>query len=456
MQVIIIILSGLILCVNCLFASENKSQKPNILWLIAEDLGPALSCYGTKEVYTPNLDSLASKGTRYTRFYTTAPVCSPSRSAFMTGMYATTIGAHHHRSNRDGNFPLPDGVKLLTEWMRELGYFTANIVELPKECGFRGTGKTDWNFTAPAKPFDSKSWNDLKINQPFFAQINFNETHRPFKAPQKADPSKVELPPYYPDHPIAREDYAKYLDSAMELDRKIGIILDLLKRDSLDKNTIIVFFGDNGEAHVRGKQFCYEEGLHVPLIIYIPDQYLPIKNYKPASVDSRLLMAIDLAPTMIAIGGGIPPKTMQGIPFLTDRAGEPRNYVFGARDRCDETSMHIRTVRDERFRYIRNFTPEKPLLSPNAYKEKSYPMWNLIKELNLQGKLTPVQAALCAPRLPDEELYDLEKDPYQTNNLASSPDYQDVLKRMRIVLENWIKETDDKGRFPEKISEKQK
>lgn len=446
----------LIASLASLIASNDKTQKPNILWLIAEDFGPALSCYGLGSVHTPNLDNLASKGVRYTRFYTTAPVCSPSRSAFMTGMYATTIGAHHHRSNRDGKHPLPEGVKLLTELMRENGYFTANVVDLPEECGFRGTGKTDWNFTPPKNPFDSKSWNDLKSHQPFFAQINFNETHRPFKAPKKIDPQKVVLPPYYPDHPIAREDYARYLDSAMELDRKIGIILDLLKKDGLDTNTIVVFFGDNGEAHVRGKQFCYEEGLHVPLIIYIPEKFLPVKYYKAGSVDSRLLMAIDLAPTMIALAGGNPPLKMQGIPFLTESAGEPRNYVFGARDRCDETSMRIRTVRDERFRYIRNFTPEKPLLSPNAYKERSYPMWNLIKELNSQGKLNPIQASLCSSRLPDEELYDLENDPHQVNNLANRAEYQEVLKRMRRVLEEWIVETDDRGRFPEKAEQSEK
>jgi len=194
----------------------SAQKRPNILWLIAEDFGQHLGCYGTKEVWTPNLDRVAKEGVRYTRFFTTAPVCSPSRSAFMTGMYQTTIGAHNHRSHRDDGYTLPPGVRVLSDWMREAGYFTANIRDLPKECGFKGTGKTDWNFSYTGKPFDSADWADLKGHQPFYAQINFQETHRKFNAPPRADPAKVQLPPYYPDHPVTRADWAKYLDAAVE------------------------------------------------------------------------------------------------------------------------------------------------------------------------------------------------------------------------------------------------
>ena len=227
--------------------------KPNILWLIAEDFGPHLGCFGTKEVSTPNLDALAANGMRFTRFFTTAPVCSPSRSAFITGMYQTTIGAHNHRSHRDDNFQLLPGVKIAPQWMREAGYFTANIINFPADVNVKGTGKTDWNFTAPTKPFDTANWTDLKSHQPFIAQVNFQETHRTFHAPKRADPAKVEIPPYYPDHPIVREDWAKYLDAATELDAKIGRILKRLEADGLADNTVIVFHGDHGQAHVRGK-----------------------------------------------------------------------------------------------------------------------------------------------------------------------------------------------------------
>lgn len=420
--------------------------RPNILWLIAEDFGPHLGCYGTKEVSTPNLDRLAAEGARYSRFYTTAPVCSPSRSAFMTGMYQTTIGAHQHRSHRDDGYQLPKGVRVLTDWFRDTGYFTANVRHMPEPIQWKGSAKTDWNFTYTGKPFDSDRWSDLKTNQPFFAQINFQETHRAFRAPKHADPAKVELPPWTPDHPVAREDRAKYLDAATELDRKIGLALAQLEIDGLADNTVVVFFGDNGEAHFRSKQFCYESGLRVPLILRWPRNFPVPKRFVPGSVDDRLLMAIDLAPTMLDVAGVKKPRKMQGGIFLGRRAASPHEYVFGARDRCDETVFRFRTVRDARYRYIRNFTPERPFLQANDYKERSYPVWNLLKELNAAGNLTPAQAALCAATMPTEELYDLDADPHEINNLVRSSDHQKVLKRLRRELDRWIKSSNDQGR----------
>ena len=429
-------------------AAAEKPARPNILWLIAEDFGVELGCYGTKEVWTPNLDAMAGAGMRYTRFYTTAPVCSPSRSAFMTGMYQIAIGAHNHRSHRDDGFELPAGVRVLTDWLRDAGYFTANIRQLPAACGFRGAGKTDWNFSYKGKPFDTDKWDDLKGHQPFYAQINFHETHRKFNAPQRANPERVVIPPYYPDHPVTRADWAAYLDSASELDVKIGKVLKQLEADGLADNTVVIFFGDNGQAHVRGKQFCYEEGLHVPLIIKWPKNFPAPKQFQPGTVSEQLLEAIDLAATTLALAGVAKPANMQGRVFLGERAEPPRQYAFGARDRCDETVFRLRTVRDARYRYIRNFTPDRPFLSPNKYKETQYPVWNLLKELNAQGKLTPAQAFLCAPTMPPEELYDLENDPWEIVNLAGStkPEHQEALKRLRAALEKWIEETGDQGR----------
>jgi len=436
-------------------APRGEGGRPNILWLVAEDLGVELECYGTKEVWTPNLNRLVQEGVRYTRFFTTAPVCSPSRSAFMTGMYATTIGAHHHRSHRKDGFALPEGVRVLPDWLRDAGYFTANVSELPPACGFKGTGKTDWNFAYDGKPFDSSRWADLKARQPFYAQLNFQETHRTFRAPKRADPAKVEIPPYYPDHPVTREDWAAYLDAATELDRKVGLVLKQLEEDGLADTTVVIFYGDNGQAHVRGKQFVYEEGLHVPMILRWPKAFPAPPQVKPGLVDDRLLCAIDLAPTMLDIAGAKKPPKMEGRIFLGDRAGPPREYVFGARDRCDETTFRLRTARDDRYRYIRNFTPERPFLQPNAYKERQYPVWNLLKQLHADGKLTPVQAVLCAPTMPEEELYDLQKDPHEIVNLAKSPGHQDVLERMRAAVEKWIAETDDRGRTPEAATEEE-
>ena len=427
----------------CAAAAGPAAVRPNILWLIGEDLGPQLGCDGAREVSTPNLDRLAAEGVRFTRFFT-GHVCSPSRSAFMTGMYATAIHANEHRSNREGH-PLPDGVKLLTDWLRPAGYFTANVVQLPPSLGFKGTGKTDWNFSDYGKPFDSRNWSDLAAHPPFYAQVNFQETHRPFTAPAHADPAKVELPPYSPDHPVARADMAAYLDSITELDRKVGLVLAQLERDGLASNTVVVFFGDNGQSHIRGKQFCYEEGQQAPLIIRWPHGLPAPEGWRPGSVDARLVQGIDLAPTMLAFAGAAKPEKMQGRNFLGAAREADREYVFGARDHCDETAMRIRAVRDARYRYIRNFTPEVPFLAPNAYKEHQYPVWNLLKTLHAEGKLTPEQEALCAPRMPEEELYDLDADPHEVHNLAASSDAAHVAARARLrkALAEWMAECGD-------------
>ena len=429
-------------------SSSQAADRPNFLWLVAEDFGPELACYGTSQVSSPNLDGLAAQGMRFTRAYTTAPVCSASRSAFMTGMFQTTIGAHNHRSHRDDGYQLPGGVRVISDWMRDAGYFTANVRQLPPGLGFSGTGKTDWNFTYTGQPFDSDQWDDLKTHQPFFAQINFQETHRQFRAPEKADPAKVVIPPYYPDHPVTRKDWAQYLDAASELDRKVGLILKQLAADGLEKNTVVFFSGDHGQAHVRGKQFCYEEGLHIPLIVRWPADFQAPQKYSRGNVDHRLVEAIDLAPTMLAIAGAARPEKMQGRILFGPQADPPREYAFGARDRCDETVVRLRTVRDDQYRYIRNFTPDRPFLQANAYKERSYPVWNLLKELHAAGGLSAAQAALCQPTMPAEELYDLTNDPHEINNLAQStdPQHKRDLQRLRGVLEGWIRDTNDQGR----------
>jgi arylsulfatase A-like enzyme len=261
----------------------------------------------------------------------------------------------------------------------------------------------------------------------------------------------VVFPPYYPDHPVTRADWAAYLDSATELDRKIGLLLKQLEADGLADDTTVFFFGDHGESHVRGKQWCYDSGLHIPLLIRWAKHFPVPKHFTPGTVDGRLIAAIDFVPTVLDVAGVPKPPKMQGAIFLGDRADPPHRYVFGARDRCDETVFRFRTVRDARYRYIRNFTPDRPFLSPNEYKERAYPVWNLMKELHAEGKLTPVQEVLTAPAMPPEELYDLEKDPYEINNLAGAkdPEHRAVLKRLRGVLEKWVEESDDQGRIPE-------
>lgn len=449
-------LTSLALLATALIGTSGHAAETrlNFLWLLAEDTGPsAYSCYGEQPAAaTPVIDALARTGVRYNRFFTTAPVCSPSRSAFNTGMYATTIGAHNHRTPE--RQPLPAGVRPLNEWFEDAGYYTANIRELPAELGFRGQGKTDWNFVPSRAPFPNDKWDALKSHQPFYAQINFQETHRDFAGAKTTDPKSVVLPPYYPDHPVIRADYAAYLDAARNLDTKIAKILALLERDGLADNTVVIFMGDNGEAHIRGKQFLYEEGLRVPMIVRWPKNRPAPAHYRAGTVDERLLEAIDVAPTLLSLAGiPLPPK-MQGVPFLGSAVGAPKTYVFGARDRCDETAMRLRTVRDGRFRYIRTFNPEVPFFAPNAYKARQYPAWNLMQELAKENKLDPIQAFLAAPNQPAEQLFDLTEDPHEIRNLVTStkPEHVAALARLRAELESWIVRTDDQGRIPEKYS----
>ncbi|EDL58874.1 arylsulfatase [Gimesia maris] len=444
---------------------QAADQRPNILWIIAEDMGPELGCYGTPEVKTPTLDQLAEKGMLFQNAFTVTPVCSTSRSSFMTGMYAMAIDAQNHRSHREGTNPLPDGVRVITDWFRPAGYTTANIKNLTDDKKlakfYKGTGKTDWNFTYPKgkQPFDLKDWNELKQHQPFYAQINFSETHRGGAwntshehIGYQADPAKVEIPSYYPDHPVTRGVWSQYLNAVMAVDKKVAFILDLLKRDKLDKNTIVVFLGDHGRAMPRGKQWPYDSGLHIPLIIYWPEgnANLPAPaQYQRGQKSEQLISSIDLSATSLAVAGISKPEKMQGQVFLGAQAEPPREYLFGGRDRGDETVFHIRTVRDKQYRYLRNKYPERPFLQINRYKEKSYPIIGLLRDLHSRGALTGPSLKLMADSRPEEELYDLKQDPWETSNLADSPDYQKVKQRLASALNTWMEEIDDQGRIPE-------
>ncbi|QDU52168.1 sulfatase family protein [Gimesia panareensis] len=448
--------------------SQNLSaaeQRPNILWIIAEDMGPELGCYGTPEVKTPTLDRLAKNGVLYQNAFTVTPVCSTSRSSFMTGMYAMAIDAHNHRSHRDGTNPLPQGVRVITDWLRPAGYTTANIKKLTDDRKlakfYKGTGKTDWNFTYPKgkQPFDLKDWDDLKQNQPFYAQINFSETHRggAWNTSHEhldyvVDPAKVQIPPYYPDHPVTRAVWAQYLNTVMAVDKKVAFILDLLKRDKLDKNTIIVFLGDHGRAMPRGKQWPYDSGLHIPLIVYWPEGNADLPapaHFQRGEKSDQLISSIDLSATTLALAGVDKPAKMQGQIFLGSHAEPPRTYLFGGRDRGDETVFHIRTVRDKQYRYLRNKYPERPFLQINRYKETQYPIIGLLRDLHAKGELSGPPLKLMADTRPREELYDIQADPWEINNLADSPQYQQVKQRLSAALDTWMEEIDDKGRIPE-------
>ena len=446
---------------NCVAVAE----RPNILWIVGENLKLDLGCYGAENVATPNLDRLAADGVRFTRVFSTSPVCAPSRSAFMTGMYQTTTDMHHMRSHRDDDYRLPDGVRSITHRLKDEGYLTANVVNIGDKVV--GTGKLDLNFVNEGPVYDTADWEKLKDNQPFFAQINTPEIEYDIYDrktaektrvhwvgeewhPQIATPENVNPPPYYPDHPVVREEWARYLNSVSGMDVRIGWILDRLKQDDLAKNTIVMFFGDNGRLEARGIHWCWDTGLHVPMIIHFPQGLEAPPQYEPGTENGQVISLLDITATTLGFAGIERPAAMQSRRFMGEVVDAPRRFAFGARDRIDETENRIRSVRSSRYHYLRNYQPNQGFLSLNRYKEKCFAVKPLMRELLTAGKLTGPPAELMNP-LPREQLYDTMADPHEIVNLVDSPkkEHQDALRQHRAALDTWISETGDRGEFPE-------
>lgn len=444
----------------------KPARRPNILWIVAENIDLDLGCYGAKHVKTPNLDRLAGAGVRFTRVFATSPVCAPSRSAFMTGMYQTTTDTHHMRSHRADDFRLPPGVRPLTHWLQDAGYSTFNIGMILR--WLVGTVKLDLNFVNEGKIFQSDNWADLQKKQPFFAMISTPEVEYDIydrktaqkprvewvgekEHPQIARPDEVTPPPYFPDHRIAREEWARYLNSVSGLDIRVGRILDALKADGLEDDTIVIFFADNGRLDVRGIHWCYDSGLRVPMIIRWPRNFPAPATCPAGSVNEQVVSLLDLTATTMDMAGLKRPPLMQSRIFLGPNADPPRQYAFSARDRIDETVNRIRSVRDARYRYNRNFMPEQSLAALNRYREKCFLVMPLARQLQAEGKLKGPALSLVAPRLPDEELFDTKNDPFEIKSLADSkaPEHREALLRLRTALDVWITETGDRGRFPE-------
>jgi N-sulfoglucosamine sulfohydrolase len=446
------------------------AKRPNIVWIVVENVDLDFGCYGAQNVRTPNIDRLAARGQRYTRVFSTSPVCAPSRSALLTGMYQTTTGTHHMRSHRDDDFRLPAGVRPLTHRLRDAGYFTANIKTVPGRDGRElvvGTGKLDLNFVNEGAVYDSAQWSDLKPHQPFFAQINTPEVEYDIYDRQSAAKPRVEWvgerehepiatpdnvvpPPYYPDHRIVREEWARYLNSVSGVDRRVGWIVEQLRAEGLADDTVILLFADNGRLEARGIHWCYDSGLRVPLIVYWPRNFPAPPHFAAGATNGNVISLIDVSATTLAIAGVPRPALLQGRVFLGEQAEPPREYAFSARARIDETTNRIRSVRDRRYRYIRNDYPQQGFASLNRYKEKCFLVIPLMRELHGQGLLTGAAADLMQP-LAREQLFDTEADPFETRNLAESTAAEDraALARLRAALDVWITETGDQGQFPE-------
>lgn len=428
-------------------------RRPNVLYVILEDIGPSFACYGEQLIKTPVLDRIASQGIRFTNTFCTGPVCSASRSALMTGCYQIATGAHNHRTAAWNKRPLPAPIQHICDWFRAAGYFTCNLQPAQKTgqpAGANGSGKLDLNFATatpkPNNPYDGIDWNERAKDQPFFAHITINETHtgegwviaRKQPKSELVAPEQLKLPPYYPDHPTARDDYANYLDSIHLVDGYVAQLLARLERDGLADNTVVVISSDHGPLF-RGKQFVYDNGLRIPLVVRFPD------GRRAGAVDDQLVSGVDIAPTLLGIAGiELPPGATHGRDVLAP-ATPRREHIFAARDRMDDSTDRMRAVRTTRFKYIRNYFPMIPYMQRNGYKEHNYPTWNLVKKLAREGKLTPEAALFAAERKPIEELYDLATDPHEVKNLAADPAHLDTLKKLRALLDDWIRDTGDRG-----------
>ena len=423
--------------------SSVWAAKPNIVWIVIEDASPHIGCYGETVIKTPNIDKMAREGIRCSNAFVTSPVCSSSRSAMISGMYQTTLGVHNHRSQTSsgkggGNaayyesYKVPKSVELIPELFRDAGYFVTN------------RSKTDYNFIPTSKLYHGNDWKKAPANQPIFAQFQLSGGKNR-KAKSHADPDKVVLPPYYPDDTVLRHDWAKYLDSWVNTDEAVGQILEALEKAGRLDSSAVFLWTDHGVSHLRGKQFLYEEGIRVPMIIRLPKKQLA------GTVRDDLIEHIDVAACSLKLAGIKIPEHIQGHDFLSSDY-KPRRFVFAARDRCDETVDILRCVRDSRYKYIRNFMSHLPHTQPSQYKDGKK-IIQVIRGLYSEGKLNEQQSLPFAHRRPPEELYDLQSDPHEMVNLAMDSKYRERLVSMRKVLYQRMMATRDMGLIPEPILE---
>lgn len=467
------ILSALLMASTGSYGEKSaESARPNILWIFAEDLSPYLGCYGdpVNAGHTPVIDQLAERGVRFERAYMPAPVCSACRSAMITGVWQTSIGAQNHTSSRspDGTIVpeemrihLPEGMKTVPELMRQAGYFTFNSGKDDYNFHYdrralysTGTkedyqaGMNGWygnNSTLYGKSVDAPWKQRTDKTQPWFGQYTLHGGKGGTKYVREGEllpDGAVPLPPYFPDTPAHQAAWTLHYNAARGTDVEVEEVLALLQAEDQLQNTIIFFFSDHGNNQsLRHKQFCYEGGVHVPLIVAGNHPAL-----KSGSVCRDLVSGLDISATTLALGGAMMPSYLSGQNlFGTDY--KAKDYILSARDRCDFTTDRIRTVRSDQFRYIRNYYPERTMLQP-AYRDKHQTVKDL-KRLHAEGALTDYQEAHWFGPRPVEELYDMAADPHQMNNLASSPEYSGVLKTHRKVLEQWERQTGDQGAIPE-------
>lgn len=424
---------------DVLFADINKTDRPNILWIVSEDNGPFLGCYGDSFATTPNLDKFASQGLLYENAFANAPVCAPARSTLILGMYPPGMGTHHMRSKNK----IPQFIKLLPQYLREAGYYCSN------------NAKQDYNIPRPAGVWDESSrkahYKKRGAGQPFFSVFNIAVSHesRIHKSRNKLNhkPEQVKLPPYHPDTPEMRHDWAQYYDQVQLMDKRVGEFLDELGKSGLADETIVFYYSDHGGVLPRSKRFLYDSGTHVPLIIRFGRKYQHLAPAKPPAREQRLVSFVDFAPTVLSLAGVKVPEYMQGEPFLGRQQKQERKYVHLYRDRMDERYDMMRGLRDKRFKYIRNYMPHRIYGQYLQYLWRA-PATRSWEKAFKEGKCNKTQSIFWGAK-PTEELYDTREDPYEVNNLAAEPKYKKVLERMRLASMKWIRQVRDAGFVPE-------
>ena len=404
-------------------AAEVPDALPNIVWIMSEDMGPDLGCYGTN-VHTPNIDRLAREGARYTRLFGTASVCMPNRTAMVTGVHQASLGAVTMRPPKEFMRPLPGDVKPLPALLRDRGYFTANIRN--PELGFGA--KNDWNFRYEGPTWHTRKLEEVPLDRPLFLQFNIFLPHRPYKQDEQhpVDPATVAFPPYYPDHPVVRQSWSDYLESIQHMDRSVGNALDWIDKNGLADNTIVIYTSDHGEAFLRGKYFLYDCSLNQPLVVRWPEACDPPAGLTPGSRDDRLIAAIDLAAQIAQVACGEVPDWMHGRAILGPQT-PGRDAIYSAADWIGEARLKSRSVRTDRYRYIVNHNTDLSVQNAStAYRIAMHPMHHLVEILDERGALSASHRRMLLDPLPAEELYDLEADPHELNNLARDPAMADT------------------------------
>jgi arylsulfatase A-like enzyme len=447
----------LALLATALVSCSSSSEHPNILWITVEDMSPNLGAWGDDYAHTPNLDRLAAESVRYTNAFATAPVCSPSRSTLITGVYATSLGTQRLRSR----FPIPASIKGFPSYLRAAGSYTTNNV------------KTDYNTGHAdrliAESWDESSetahWRDRENGQPFFAVFNDMTTHQSrsmswsyeqfqeevqsrLSAGEVHDPDEAPVPPYYPDTPVVRKTLARYYDCITAMDKNVGRILAELKEDGLAEDTIVFFYSDHGAGLPRHKRVLQDSGMKVPLFVRFPKRFQHLAPAAPGETIDRLVSFVDFPPTILSLLGLEVPDHMQGTAFLGEQAGEPRSHVFGARDRIDEAYDLARSVRTQDYLYIRTYMPHLSYNQPSWYSDQAE-IRQEINRLARRDRLSGPQRAYAGPMRPREELYRVREDPQQLKNLVYSDEHRNVLSALRGELTRWIRETRDVGFLPE-------